>query len=102
MGAPDELGSRGLTDPASSSMSMALLCKYARGTALSAVVAAARDLERNAGGVLVVLLGDVVWMGTATTPAAEATTWTGLGVPFILQFPDTVMIIMWAGACRTA
>jgi hypothetical protein len=44
-----------------------------RSPALLAVVATAPDLERDAGGVLVVLLGGVVWMGTATVPAAEAT-----------------------------
>jgi hypothetical protein len=66
--------------------------------ALSAVVAAAPDLERDAGGVLVVLLGGAVWMGTATAPAAEATKWTRLGVPFTLQLPYTVMIIVCAGA----
>jgi hypothetical protein len=66
------------------------------------VVAAAPDLERDAGGVLVVLLvvllGGAVWMGTATAPAAEATKWTRLGVPFTLQLPYTVMIIVCAGA----
>jgi hypothetical protein len=61
-------------------------------------VAAAPNLKRNADGVLVVLLGGVVWMGTATAPAAQATTWTRLGVAFTLQLPSTVMIIVCAGA----
>jgi hypothetical protein len=52
--------------------------------------------------VLVVLLGGVVWMGTATAPAAQATKWIRLGVPFTVQLPSTVMIIVCAGACRTA
>jgi hypothetical protein len=46
--------------------------------------------------VLVVLLGGVVWMGTATAPAAQATKWIRLGVPFTLQLPSTVMIIVCA------
>jgi hypothetical protein len=37
-------------------------------------------------------------MGTATAPAAEASTWTWLGVPFALQLPYTVVIIVCAGA----
>jgi hypothetical protein len=45
---------------------MVLFGKYARSPALSAVVAGAPDLESGAGGVRVVLLGGVVWMGTAT------------------------------------
>jgi hypothetical protein len=48
--------------------------------------------------VLVVLLGGVVWMGTATAPAAQATKWIRLGVPFTRQLPYTVMIIVCAGA----
>jgi hypothetical protein len=62
------------------------------------VVPAAPDLEGDAGGVLGVLLGGAVWMGTATAPAAQATTWTKLGVSFTLQLPGMVMIIMCAGA----
>jgi hypothetical protein len=62
------------------------------------VVAAAPDRERDAGGVLVVLRCGAVWMGTATAPVAEGTKWTGLGVPFTLQLPYTVMIIVCAGA----
>jgi hypothetical protein len=42
-----------------------------QGTGVSAVLAAEPELERDAGGVLVVLLGGAVWMGTATAPAAE-------------------------------
>jgi hypothetical protein len=37
-------------------------------------------------------------MGTATAPAAQATKWIRLGVPFTLQLPSTVMIIVCAGA----
>jgi hypothetical protein len=69
-----------------------------RSPALSAVVATAPDLERDAGGVLVVLPGGTVSMGTATPPAAEATKWTRLGLPFTLQLPYTVMIIVCAAA----
>jgi len=49
-------------------------------------VAAAPNLMRDADGVLVVLLGGAVWMGTATAPAAQATTWTRLGVAFTRHF----------------
>jgi hypothetical protein len=69
-----------------------------RSPALSAGVAAAPNLKRDADGVLVVLLGGAVWMGTATAPAAQATTWTKLGVPFTRHLPSTVMIIVCAGA----
>jgi hypothetical protein len=37
--------------------------------------------------MLVGLLGDAVWMDTATAPAAKDTTWTGLGVPFTRDLP---------------
>jgi hypothetical protein len=37
-------------------------------------------------GVLVVLLGGAVWMGTATARAAEATKGIRLGVAFTRQF----------------
>jgi hypothetical protein len=60
--------------------------------------AGAPDLEGGAGGVLVVLLGGVVWMGTATAPPAQATKWIRLGVLFTLQLPSRVMIIVRAGA----
>jgi hypothetical protein len=58
---------------------MALLGEYATVTALSAEAAAAPDLKRGAGGVLVVLLAGAVWMGTATAPVAQATTSTKAG-----------------------
>ncbi|MGH3779885.1 MAG: hypothetical protein ACRDRO_04430 [Pseudonocardiaceae bacterium] len=61
-------------------------------------MAGAPDLEGGAGGVLVVLLGGVVWMGTATAPAAQATKWIRLGVLFTLQLPSRIMIIVCAGA----
>ena len=48
--------------------------------------AGAPDLQRDGGGVLVVLLGGVVGMGTATAPAAQATTWTRLNTAFTRQF----------------
>jgi hypothetical protein len=43
------------------------------------------------------LLGGAISMGTATAPAAKATKWTRLGVPFTLQLPYTVVIIVCAG-----
>jgi hypothetical protein len=63
----------------------------------SAGVAAAPALERDAGGVLVVLRGGAVWRGTATASAAKATKGTRLDVPFSCNC-RTVMIIVCAGA----
>ena len=75
------------------------LAKMPQSPARSAVVAGAPDLERVAGGVLVGLLSGAVWMGTATGPAAKATTWTTLGCAVhTANRPDTVMIIVCAGA----
>jgi len=45
---------------------------------------------RDAGGVLVVLRGGTVWMGTATAPAAQAVSHGNL--------PSTVVIIVYVGA----
>ena len=64
----------------------------------SAGVAAAPALERDAGGVLVVLRGGAVWMGTATASAAKATKGTRLDVRFSCNCPFTAMIIVCAGA----
>ena len=58
MGALDELGSRGLIDCLAPS-AMALLDNDARSPALSAVVAGAPNLERDAREVLVALSGAV-------------------------------------------
>jgi hypothetical protein len=58
MGALDELGSRGLIDCLAPS-AMALLDNDARSPALSAVVAGAPNLERNAGEIPVVISGAV-------------------------------------------
>jgi len=49
------------------------------------VVAAAPNLDREVGGVLVVLPGGALWMGTATAAAAEATKGTGLSAPYTLS-----------------
>jgi hypothetical protein len=65
---------------------MALVGKDATVPVLTAVVAGAPDLERDAGGVLVVLLGGAVWTGTVSAPALEAIKGTRLGVAFTLQF----------------
>jgi hypothetical protein len=62
----------------------ALLANTPRSPAISAVVAIAPDLKRDAG-VLGVLLGGAVWMGAATAPAAQATTGTRLSVAFTRQ-----------------
>jgi hypothetical protein len=56
-------------------------------------------LRRVAGGGLGVLLGGAVWMGTATAPAAPATTagpgWCGVHTA---TCPSTVVIVVCAGA----
>lgn len=61
-----------------------------RSPALSPVVASAPDLERDAGDVLVVLLGGAVWIALPPPRAAEATKGTRLSVPFTRQLPYTL------------
>jgi len=59
--------------------STALVAKDATVTVISAVVASAPDLKRDAGGVRVVVLGSADRMGTATVSVAQATTGTQAG-----------------------
>jgi hypothetical protein len=98
MDAVDELGSRGLIDWPRAVVN-GIARQICRGHPRYQLGWLPRITWREAGDVLVVLLGGAV-SGWALPPRLRhrPPRGTRLGVPFTLQLPDTVMIIVSAGA----